>query len=344
MTARWFGFMLIFSLAGGKIRAEQSRSPEKTLVNDSVGKIWESMRGFGAIEHGLIAGCRSDKKCIEALIECWKSAGLEEKERAISKFVRLGGQLSSQRGDASNRIGPFLIEDSIVALMVEAAGDADAGIREQAVEILVKETPDALVRKHASAIESALMRYPGIVNGVLLLGKLDNESALVRLAKKGASQLANPKDMQAAFAKLGRKRSEDSLVEEYARETDQSKKLVLAWYLGYMATPKSLQQLVRDLRTPSYYLWNGSNGIRSFRVHIIQALSMAYPNEPLLWSSFYDRPRDDRFYDGVESWAMRELGAKWDHPRPPFLWEMVGPYPLPTWRELPFTSGNAPGP
>lgn len=338
--SRLFGVILVFSFVGGEIHGEQSRSAEKTLVNDPAGKIWDSMLGFGSIEPGLIAGCQSDKKCIGALIECWKRAGPNEKKETISKFVRLGGQISGQGGDASNRIGPYLIEESIVGLMAEATGNADAGIREQAVEILVKETPDGLVRKHAFAIESTLMRYPGIENGLLLLGKLGNENAIKRIARKGEPQLANPKDVQAAFGKLGRKRSEDSLVAEYERETDQSKKLELAWYLGYMATPKSLHQLVRDLRTPSYYLWNGGNGIRSFRVHIIQALSMAFPREPLLWSSFYDKPSDDRFYEGVENWAIRELGAKWDHPRPPFLWEAVGPYPLPAWRDQPFTSGK----
>lgn len=49
-----------------------------------------------------------------------------------------------------------------------------------------------------------------------------------------------------------------------------------------MATPKALNTLAADLRAPFTYAWN-QMARRSFRLHVIEALSLACPFEPLLW-------------------------------------------------------------
>jgi hypothetical protein len=115
------------------------------------------------------------------------------------------------------------------------------------------------------------------------------------------------------------------LIEEYRKEKRDGPKREQAAMLGFVATPKAILALARDLRNPMTYEWNQMSR-RSFRVHVIEGLGKAYPMEPLLWKPD-GTPRDDRYYDGIEAWAEAKLGVTWDTPRPPFLYEMEAPTP-----------------
>lgn len=63
---------------------------------------------------------------------------------------------------------------------------------------------------------------------------------------------------------------------------------------------------------------------RSFRLHVIEALSLAYPFEPLLWVPCY-RPTGDAYYEQIENWAVKTLGVTFTRPRPPFLYQEDAP-------------------
>lgn len=181
------------------------------------------------------------------------------------------------------------------------------------------ETPDSLVRNHASSIEKSLEAFPDIAGGALLLGKLGTQRALELLRESKALQQAEALEVQAAFGKLGVHENEAALIAAYRKATEPNEKRQFAWYLGYMAKPASVLAFARDLRSPFAYEWN-QEAKRSFRIHVISALSMAYPREPLLWQPFY-RPDGEEYYARIEAWAEQVIGVEWTHSRPPFLYE-----------------------
>jgi hypothetical protein len=246
-------------------------------------------------------------------------SSLDVQLRVLERLPELGCQWQPPIDDIPGHYGPFLIERRIIEFVVGALGHENSDIRNSATRILTNDTPDSLVRDHADAIEKALATYPDVPNGTLLIGKLGSNRALRFLQNSKELREADSLDVQAALGKLGIQLSESALVEAYLKEEEPREKRKFAWYLGYMATPKSLLTLARDLRTPLAYEWN-QRAKRSFRIHVIAALRMAYPSVPLLWKPFF-RPTGDEYYARIEAWAQSALGVDWPHPRPPFLYE-----------------------
>jgi hypothetical protein len=305
--------LLLFSISCGKNQPKGGRMP------GSAEQVWSTMVSSAVLSTESIESCHKESNCVEAIISIWRNAGLAEKIQAMPKFVRLGGQRLGPDGDVPARIGPYLVDARISAMMVEALGHEDSDLRDEAGKILANQTPDSLVRNHWVSIEKVLTRFPVITDATLLIGKMGSQSALAFLRRSKELQNADTLDVQAAFGKLGVQTSEIALVSAYNQEKDPREKRQLAWYLGYMAKPGCVNALAQDLRSPLAYEWN-QKAKRSFRIHVISALSLSYPEEPLLWKPFYGASGDE-YYSAIEQWAVNVLGTEWTKPRPPFLYE-----------------------
>ena len=289
--------------------------------------IWKKVLSSNYLEEGDILACQSDIGCVEALAEKWRYAANAEKLEALPYLAEVGGQHQPAEGEAPGRFGPFLVEDRLVAVMTEALASPSSEIRDAAGKILALDTPDTLVRNHAAPLEKALAAFPGISHRELLLGKLGSRRALEMLRASHSAANSDSLDLRAALGRLRDHARENSLILAYGKEIEPSEKRQYAWYLGYMAQPASVLALARDLRTPFAYEWN-QTAKRSFRIHVIAALSLAYPREPVLWPPVF-RPEGDEYYARIEAWAEKVLGVEWTRPRPPFLYEQEVPMPMP---------------
>jgi hypothetical protein len=201
-------------------------------------------------------------------------------------------------------------------------------VREAAVRQIFGNVPDLYLRNFGKEVVEKLVAYPQTSRAAQILAKTGSERALALIRSNRAIREQDELWTAQALAKLGDSAWEDFLILKYREEKDVGEKRELAMMLGFVGTPKTILTLARDLRNPTTYEWN-QTALRSFRVHVIQGLSRAYPMEPLLWKP-NGTPRDDRYYDSIEEWAETKLGVKWDAPRPPFLYEMDVPSPAST--------------
>lgn len=292
--------------------------------------IWKILNSSMYLKGENIDACRAEADCFAQVADKWRKAETPQKIQALGGFVDLGGQLKPAFGENPRRYGPYLVEEHLIEAVVEALMHEDQELRNLACRILARETPDTLVRDHSLAIESALKKHPDLRDGARLVGKLANNRAWKLLKSSKALQDDDSLVVSAAFGKLGDFHREVELIEAYRAEADLREKETFALLLGYIAKPKSLLVLARDLRSPLFYTWN-QKGRRSFRLHVIEALSLAYPMEPLLWKPG-SYPRNDEYYVEIEAWAQRVLGVEWSAPRPPFLYEEQVPLAKPMKR------------
>lgn len=321
------GFVLCLALISVSVATGKKKGGK---MLGSADKVWSTMVSSGFLKPDEVIDCRAERQCIGILSEKWRRSEKPQKIHLLPKFRNLGGQILEAEGEVPARIGPYLIVDEIVSLLVEALNAEDPEVRDEACRILANDTPDSLVRNHTSLIEKAWVTFPEIAGGALLIGKLGNQRALELFGVSHELQKTDSIEVQAVFGKLGQLEKEAALVTAYQNETDPKEKRNLAWYLGYMAQPKSLIALAGDLRSPFAYEWN-QKAKRTFRIHVISALSRAYPREPLLWKPFF-RPTGDEYYASIETWAEQTLGIEWNQPRPPFLYEQDVPMRKPASR------------
>lgn len=286
--------------------------------------IWSKITLHAGLDKEEIRSCQLEKGCIEQVVSQWTRSNAKTQADAADNLAELGCQWDQPKGDVPGEFGPYLIDGSIVAVLVGAVvGTKDPDLLRAATRILSNITPDSLVRNHAAELESALGRYKDLRWKGMLIGKLGNQRGLKIIQDSKSYLEGNPSEGLAVLGKLGSMEAERKLIEEYHAEEDGTQKEGLAKLLGYMATPKALNTLAVDLRTPFTYAWN-QKAQRSFRLHVIEALSLAYPFEPLLWRPRY-RPTGNVYYEQIEDWAVKTLGVSFTRPRPPFLYQEDAP-------------------
>jgi hypothetical protein len=304
----------------------ESRSPNKkaSKMNTRADTIWSKITLHAGLDREEVRSCQLEAGCIEQVITHWNLTGISGQADAVEDLANLGRQWVESRGEAPGHFGPFLADESIVGTIVTViAKSTDPDFLDDAMKVLAKRTPDSLVRNHAAVLESVLAPRQDLRWKGLLIGKLGSQRGL-RIIEGSKSYLeGNPREGLAVLGKLGRKDAEAKLIEAYLQEKDGTQKERIAELMGYMGTPKALNILAADLRTPFTYAWN-QMAQRSFRIHVIEALSIAYPFEPLLWVPFY-RPTGDAYYEQIEDWAVKTLGVVFTRPRPPFLYQEDAP-------------------
>lgn len=317
--------ILVCALSVWTVNCESRSSNAKAAkMNTRADTIWSKITLHAGLDRDEIRSCQLETGCIDQVISNWTRATQSMRTDAIENIADLGRQWVEPKGDSLGQLGPFLADEFIVGATIAAvASSTDMDFLNAATKILATKTPDSLLRNHALELESALAKHPNLRWKGLLIGKLGNRRGLKVIQGSKSYLEGNPSEALAVLGKLGDTEAERKLIEEYHAEKDGTQKEGLAQLLGYMATPKALNTLAADLRTPFTYAWN-QMAQRSFRLHVIEALSLAYPFEPLLWRPRY-RPTGDAYYEQIENWAVKTLGVTFTRPRPPFLYQEDAP-------------------
>lgn len=317
--------ILVCALSVWTVNCESRNSNTKvSTMMTRADTIWSKVILHAGLDGEEIRSCQLEKGCIEQVVSQWSLSNAKTQADAADNLAELGCQWVQPKGDVPGEFGPYLIDESIVAVLVSAVvGTKDPDLLRAATHILANITPDSLVRNHAAELEPALGRYKDLRWKGKLIGKLGNQRGLKAIQDSKSYLEGNPNEALAVIGKLGSEEAEQKLIAEYHAEKDGRQKEELAQLLGYMATPKALNTLAADLRTPFTYAWN-QKAKRSFRLHVIEALSLAYPFEPLLWRPRY-RPTGDAYYEQIENWAVKTLGVAFTRPRPTFLYQEDAP-------------------
>lgn len=317
--------ILVCALSVWTVNCESRNSNTKaSSMITRADTIWSKITLHAGLDRDEIRSCQLETGCIEQVVSQWTRSNAKSQADAAENLAELGCQWVEAKGGVPGEFGPYLIDESIVAVLVSAvAGTKDPDLLRAATHILAKITPDSLVRNHADEIETALARHKDLRWKGLLIGKLGNRRGLKVILDSKSYLEGNPSEAFAVLGKLGSTESEQKLIEEYLAEKEGKQKDGLAQLLGYMATPKAVNILAADLRSPITYAWN-QKAQRSFRLHVIEALSLAYPFEPLLWRPRF-RPTGDAYYEEIEQWAEKTIGVKFTRPRPPFLYQEDAP-------------------
>lgn len=248
--------------------------------------------------------------------------------RALLELLTdLGRPRLEPEGELPERLAPIVDDPRIVAYLVRALADNDSDLRNRAATTLVNEVPDLLIRNHSLEIIDSVRSEPTLDGAALLLGKTGAEFARATILAIDEVRAAEPDETRAALARLGDRDAENAVIDAYRRTTDPDEKAETTRRLGYVATLRCVLALARDIRTNESYVWVMESR-RSMRVHIIEALHQAFPTVPVFWRPFF-KPEDDSYYETIEKWLTDNLGVKWDHPRPEFLYEEDAPAPRP---------------
>lgn len=253
----------------------------------------------------------------------WTATG--SRVTALGVLADLGAPLVQRAEGFPSTPGPLIDDPLVIRELVARLGDAVRDVRGAAASLLVERASDGMVRDHSTEIIATIRKQPATGGAALLLGKTGATAAEKLLRGTPAVSDAEPLETRAALGRLGDMQAEASLIEACRKERDPEARAQLSSLLGYMATPRAILYLAREIRTPDSYVWV-MNARRSMRIHVIEALHRAFPSERLFWPPPF-KPDGDAYYDAVESWITKNLGVTWSKPRPPFLYEEDAPAP-----------------
>ena len=244
---------------------------------------------------------------------------------SLDVIIELGRPIMPQDKETMTpeRPGQIVSHKKVIEYLVELLDDGDNEIRSKACVTLAQLVPSTLIRSHEKTILDAIQRHPSMDGALLLLGKTDSPEALNMLNNNPTLSSTSEDDAIMVRARLGDKKAEDALLLAYADITDPREKGALAPRLGYVASQKTILLLANEIRTPDFYYWNKQSR-RSLRIHIIEALHLSFPQEPLFWKPFFN-PSKDSYYENIEKVLEDKLNIKWKEPRPSFLYEEAAP-------------------
>ncbi len=246
-----------------------------------------------------------------------------EIRRAILDLLIEVGRPIYTDGDGPERFAPYINNRAVISFMVTSLTDEDHELRNLAGEMLATEVPAPLLRDHSRELIDLIRENIGIKGAVPILGKTGASRARELLQANKQLQKANPRATQAALGRLGDREAESLVIAAYRRADTPRSKEEEAHRLGYMATPRAVLALARDMRTPETYIWNMQSR-RSLRVHLIEGMHLAFPTEPVFWPPQF-KPSDDSYYEAIEQWITENLGVTWEQPRPEFLYQEDAP-------------------
>jgi hypothetical protein len=299
--------------------------PMSNLISTShtVNSILEKIKQENEFEPSAIKSYQESPQVYIALAAKVKTLEGKVKVSCIEHYQELASVPYISPEDNSLSTTPYLGDLTLIHSLVEAMGDKDRDVRNAAAKQLYENVPDIYIRNFSKELIDHITAYPTVDNAPELLAKTGAERARALIRTNSALRKVSNFSTKKSLAKLGDSALENAFITSYKKEEDMREKRDLAYALGFIASPKTILTLAQDLRTPVTYPWNQESP-RSFRVHVIEGLGMAYPMEAIFWRPS-STPRADAYYDGVEAWVTAHLRVTWKTPRPPFLYEMEAP-------------------
>ena len=221
-------------------------------------------------------------------------------------------------GKSADTAQMHVLRADVVRALVATLADPESAVRDAASRVLANDVPDALIRNHAEQVVRRVEQQPTMARAAFLLGRVGSERAKA-LIDNGTVAGVSAEDLDIVRAKLGDSAAEDRSIERYRAALPREGEVgdVARWteQLGYLATPRAVLALARDVRHPGTYVWrHGSK--RMVRADVVQALAKAFPYEA---HPHLVEPEDDGGYDRVERWVTAKLGVTWTEPRPAFV-------------------------
>lgn len=251
---------------------------------------------------------------------------VQRRQAGLRLLIQIGRAVIPAEGNRPEVLGPIVDNPAVLKALLEMLTDPDEDVRRQSCVTLADLVPGDLIRPHAGAILAALKRYPSTDGALILLGKTGTPDALRLLEEIPEIGQASPENVRLVQARLGEREAEAAEIRAYGATSDPRAKAEAARRLGYIGTRQTVIVLARDIRMPLTYVWLVKSE-RSFRLHIIEGLHLAFMHEPIFWRPYF-KPSDDYYYEKIEKWLTDHLGVTWDHPRPPFLYEEDSPTPV----------------
>lgn len=317
---KWIFLLYALSACKGNKPMSEVISPSRA-VDSILVKVKESY----SFKPEEVVSFQENPHVYPALLERMKSLDDKLQVKCLERFDELGAPVIGHPEDGTPYLAPYIANLVLIKYLVDFLGDGNRHAREAAARQIFENVPDIYIRNHVKEVIENLVSFPQTSRAAQILAKTGSEQALSIIRSNRIIREQGELWTVQALAKLGDSLKEDHIIRLYKQEKDEGRKRDYAWMLGYVATPKTILTLARDLRNPMTYEWN-QTALRSFRVHVIQGLSRAYPMESVLWKP-NGTPMDDRYYEAIEEWASSKLGVTWDVPRPPFLYEMDVPTP-----------------
>ena len=249
------------------------------------------------------------------LCQSWTAGETPEKRIRLLRLVVDLGKCQSRAKRSHFRLS----DDRIAEALLEALDADTQDIRSTAADLFEKEFDEGTVRTFAPRILE-ITRKRKNSDAILLLGRTGMKEAGLLLQEDKAFRAASERTTELALARLGNKEYEAKFIGEFKSAKRPGDKLRLARDLAYVASESACRTLAEDLRNPEKV---ETSGLCSVRVFIIEALSMAYPDEQILWRPHpLSEPQDDSYYENIERWAETKFNISWSQPRPPFFYMM----------------------
>lgn len=252
--------------------------------------------------------------------------GLAEADSDARAELALALVLSARASDPLRGQGREAILDERVADVLGGAGIAkNDGAKETCLRALIDAVPARLAARRGAELLASLKESPDPTTA-LAVAKAKPAGArevLERLMKSGAADGGTPA-FRIARAAAGDAALERGMIRAFREETSFKKKAALARELGLLGTPAALKALGEALRSP--LIDEGELRRRSFRVDVLDALRLSYPDRvELIWRGY----ADDRGYAAAEKFVAESFGVSWSAPRPLFFTQYDAPQPAP---------------
>jgi HEAT repeat protein len=268
---------------------------------------------------------RREPNAVARLATAMEGASPNRRHAGLDLLIQIGRPALRPLADMPEVPGPIVDNPAVVQILTHLLVDPDDEVRRRACVTLAGLVPGDMIQSRAVDVLAALKRFPETDGSLVLLGKVGTEEALQLVASRPEISQATPDDVRMVRARLGDRSAEAAEIAAYASAPNPQVKANAARRLGYVGTPQSVKVLAQDLRTPLTYVWLWK-AERSFRLHLIEGLHLAYMREPIFWRP-YLKPSDDSYYAAIEKWLAEHLKITWDNPRPPFLYEEDSPTP-----------------
>lgn len=245
-----------------------------------------------------------------------------QRQFGVSPLVDMGRYMIPAHDNIPEWPGPIVVNEATINYLVQLLDDPHSSVRGPACIALAALVPGNLIERQTPAILTSISLYPSTDGAIILLGKTGSDKAIELLNQDEVSG-ANPDDTEMALARLGVVESQNALIKAYLNADNVEEKALQARRLGYVSSDRTKRILAEDIRTPLTYMWHPP-ARRSLRIHIIEALHLAFPEEAIFWQPIVT-PSDDSYYQAIEDWLNKTLGTKWTQPRPDFLYEEDSP-------------------
>lgn len=318
-----FSALLLIATDGPGCLAQEGKQMTSPL-SESILKRLDAADSFSSRE---AMEFRRQPDAVARLYSAIQHGEVQRRQAGLRLLIQIGKAVIPAEGSQPEVPGPIVDNPAVVKALLEMLTDPDGDVRRQSCVTLAGLVPGDLIHPHAGAILAALKRYPSTDGALILLGKTGTPDALRLLEERPEIGQASPEDVRLVRARLGEREAEAAEIRAYGAASDPRARADAARRLGYIGTRQTVTVLARDIRTPLTYVWLVKSE-RSFRLHVIEGLHLAFMHEPIFWRPYF-KPSDDSYYEKIEKWLTDHLGVTWDHPRPPFLYEEDSPTPVP---------------